>query len=470
MAERGTEVTMRMRTALAAGTAIGLIALGTAALSQTPPPNPINPTVTCNTIPPNTPITSALLTSGLPCTATIIAPFTLDNIQHGFDYYSWLTFLALNSPSDGRTPIGKGPGKGGDAPTIWESWKELGDVMLPGGVKPPPWGRPGVVPAKCRDVGGRYSVVVRMAGKTPNVISAFNQPFKTGPLIDQRGYYARFEILMNRPMFEYIVANTLYSKQGQQNFAGAIDFPEGNVTATTPPSAPGTVGAIMVKAAWKVMGPGDDPAKFHKIDALVYTAPSENPKVEETCVRQTLGLVGLHIAHKTKTDPQWVWSTFEHVKNVPTQADVDAKKLQPPYHFYDAKCDPAKCPVNDTPPRPWDPNQQPFPGGFHSQITRIIPQTKEVLDMNAAFQGLLKGTVWANYMLISTQWPTNATSPTDPTGAPAPAFLANSTLETYIQGSVPQSSSNCIACHNNATTVHVPATPSDFTYILENAK
>ena len=90
--------------------------------------------------------------------------------------------------------------------------------------------------------------------------------------------------------------------------------------------------------------------------------------------------------------------------------------------------------------------------------------------MNAAFQGLLKGTVWANYMLISTQWPTNATSPTDPTGAPAPTFLANTTLETYIQGSVPQSSSNCIACHNNATTLHAPATPSDFTYILENAK
>ena len=116
------------------------------------------------------------------------------------------------------------------------------------------------------------------------------------------------------------------------------------------------------------------------------------------------------------------------------------------------------------------PEQAAVPGGFKSQITRIIPQTQEVLDMNASFQGILKGTVWANYMLVSTQWPTNAASKTDPTGLPAPTYLANTTLETYIQGKIPQSSSNCIACHNNATTLHAPATPSDFTYILENAK
>jgi cytochrome c551/c552 len=32
---------------------------------------------------------------------------------------------------------------------------------------------------------------------------------------------------------------------------------------------------------------------------------------------------------------------------------------------------------------------------------------------------------------------------------------------------VPQSSSSCIACHNNA--VDTAGTPSDFTYILERA-
>ena len=73
--------------------------------------------------------------------------------------------------------------------------------------------------------------------------------------------------------------------------------------------------------------------------------------------------------------------------------------------------------------------------------------------------------VWANYQLISTMWPTD---PTQPIGAPAPTFLANTTLETYIQGTVPNVSSSCIHCHSNATMT-VPVA-SDFTYILQRAQ
>ena len=62
-------------------------------------------------------------------------------------------------------------------------------------------------------------------------------------------------------------------------------------------------------------------------------------------------------------------------------------------------------------------------------------------------------------------WPTD---PKQPFGAPAPSFLANTTLETYIQGTVPNVSSNCIECHNNATMT-VPVA-SDFTYVLQRAQ
>ena len=34
---------------------------------------------------------------------------------------------------------------------------------------------------------------------------SFNQPFRTGPLIDQNNNYAIFDILMNKSMFDYIV-------------------------------------------------------------------------------------------------------------------------------------------------------------------------------------------------------------------------------------------------------------------------
>jgi hypothetical protein len=64
--------------------------------------------------------------------------------------------------------------------------------------------------------------------------------------------------------------------------------------------------------------------------------------------------------------------------------------------------------------------------------------------------------------------------------APAPAFLANSTLETYSQGSVPQASSSCMGCHGNAVSYQQRppnAAPdakffnqSDFTFTLEKAR
>ena len=43
---------------------------------------------------------------------------------------------------------------------------------------------------------------------------AFNQPFKTGPLIDQDGNYALFDILMNKPMFDYILTNEAIQQAG----------------------------------------------------------------------------------------------------------------------------------------------------------------------------------------------------------------------------------------------------------------
>src|SRR5215468_7965900 len=59
---------------------------------------------------------------------------------------------------------------------------------------------------------------------------SFNEPFKTGPLIDQQGNYAIFDILMNQSMFQYIQDNDLQSKVGQKskkNAALKIDFPAG---------------------------------------------------------------------------------------------------------------------------------------------------------------------------------------------------------------------------------------------------
>jgi hypothetical protein len=415
----------------------------------------IDPEVTnCNIIPPNVPINASLLTSGLPCTLSAVPPFDLDNLQHAFDFNSWLIFLALNSPASGGTI-------GADAPTIWQNWAEVEDVFLPHGRPPQPWGTPPVRPAICPT--GTALPILRMVGKTPDVLSTVIQPFNTGPLIDQNGQYVHYEIVINLPMFEYIVQNHLYSQEGQASFPGPTEFPQGSLSQ----GRTGTIGAIVVKASWKVLDLSKEKGSdFHSAKALIYIAPQENPKIQEKCYTATVGLVGLHIVHRTQGEPQWIWSTFEHVDNDPTLSDVNASKLKGHYNFFNPKC--AACVVNHQPPRPWNPDIVPFPEGYTSQIVRLIDLTDEAKNLNTSFQGILTGTVWQHYMLVSTQWPTDAQSKTDPNGVPAPTFLGNSTLETYIQGKVPQSSSSCMVCHGNATDTN--GKPSNFTFVLERAQ
>ena len=336
---------------------------------------------------------------------------------------------------------------------------------------------------------------------------SFNEPFKTGPLIDQQGHYAIFDILMNRQMFDYIMKNHLNTKAGQMSAANsglAVDFPPG---ANSPPgqNSGGTLGAFMLKVSWKILAPDEIQAKnFHMVKALVLMPPGD-PKAKRPCLPETLGLIGFHAVHKTVGRPQWIWTSFEHVKNVPDKEEVAAKKFNGPYNFFNVNCK-DDCPeVNATPPRQfWQPDpalQLKFKDAkFKSQIVRETPLTHAAKNMNKIFQSMLHGTVWENYMLISTQWPslfegctslhslradapmpqTDFLKQPDMTCSPAPTFMANSTLETYSQGDIPQASSSCIGCHGNAVGFQTGASnpkpsnallnQSDFTFMLEKAQ
>ncbi|HYO65228.1 MAG TPA: hypothetical protein VEU33_04035, partial [Archangium sp.] len=407
-----------------------------------------------------------------------------DRIQLAFNYASWLTFIGMNWPvsSTGAPDTSKQIGQEGDNLTVWETWKSSYEIFLPDGSDPGPWDQPRVPPQACAGKFTKGTPILQQLGKTPiGVVDEHQQPFKTGPLVDQQGRYVRFQILVNQPMFEYIRQNKLYNKAAQQNFGPAL-FPCGsNVLAanqfgTGPAVTQAVLGPIMVKAAWKLLEPTrDDASRFHTTEVLVYTPPSQDPKVEERCEPALAGLVGLHVVHKTASSPQWIWSSFEHVDNVPDKTDVANGKLKPRYNFYTPGC--TQCtPVNEPPPKPWQPNQLAPP----SQIVRELPigtNDPAAPPVNALFQQKLRdisaNSVWQFYELISAQWP--AELPTtrcqigrvDPTGEPIPQFLANSTLESYIQKPTPQTGSSCIACHNNATTW--TAKHADFTYLLERA-
>jgi hypothetical protein len=446
-----------------------------------------------------TPIDASLLTKRLPCAENVnplgLFGDALSNLQRGFDFYSWLTFIALNSPADG-SPIDKSKP---NSPTKWEdvnNFRQLLDVMVKDPDVPenkPIWGKK-IVPEECRTQYKPGMMVVEMIEET------FNEPFKTGPLIDQQGNYALFDILMNRQMFDYVLNNNLYSKAGQASKANAtlrVDFPAGTNDAT-PKFPNGDAGAVMIKVSWKVLDSPNDGQNFHTADALVLM-PRHDDTSKPPCLRKTLGLVGFHVGHKTVSRRQWIWTSFEHVANVPEDREVESLKLRPSYNFYNPLCDTSECPVNKTPPRPWDPtyaNGLKFHSAFRSQITRVNPLTDETKELNRQFQDVLKNAVWKNYMLLSTQWPSDlkcankTTTGTPPPStdfkkqpdmncAPTPTYLANSTLETYSQGSEPLASSSCMACHGNAVSQQVRPpdvkpedffNQSDFTFMLEKAR
>jgi len=459
-----------------------------------------------------------LLTSGLPC-AEIVTPkgpkplTAIENLQRGFDFYSWLTFLALNTPAKGPTGI---ENASGGEQAVWENgqtFKPLLDVMLPGGAKP--FWEKQVIPPACQalHVAHPDRMVVKM------IEESYNQPFKTGPLIDQHNNYAIFDILMNKAMFEYIVKHDLFSQQGQKGAANSalrIDFPPGQNKdpKSTDPNNKDDVGSIMIKVSWKILEGEDNKSKFHHIDALMAMPATPDEQFDPPCLEKTLGLVGIHIVHKTIGRPQWIWTSFEHADNVPELSEIDNHTLKSSYNFYDRSCDAATCPPNETPPRPWDPepqNQLKFrlrDNGkvlFNSQIVRELPLTPATKAINEQFHAVLSNSVWKNYILIGTQWPSaspctgdqaqaaNAPFPftdfdkqPDMNCAPAPTFLANSTLETFSQGTIPQASSSCMACHGNATSyLQRPAAKdardqndlhrtamgqSDFTFMLEKAR
>jgi hypothetical protein len=283
----------------------------------------------------------------------------------------------------------------------------------------------------------------------------------------------------------------LYSVEGQRNFHEDINFPSGSQKAGEE-----SIGSVMVKASWKILTPGVDydvkvpnfKSKYHVVDGLLYL-----PEAHDPCRLVKLGLIGFHVGHKTSTRQQWIWTTFEQHDNVPTQQELKAGIPQDrKYNFYCAKPECSTLPINQTPQGPWDPEKMSppwdpllHPSAFKSQIVRmgLLDHTFDDVDLlNNAFHTFLQGTVWKNYDLITTQWPSDFGCSTNPkpgslpdaTCSPFPTFLANSTLETFSQppndDGVPLATSSCISCHNNATTHHLPATRSDFTYILEKAK
>jgi hypothetical protein len=456
---------------------------------------------------PPTSITSALATPPADVCGT--------PAQGNMDLFSWLSFIGLNWPASISTC---GPDTGqsilsGTGPVVWETYLEDTDVFVAQG-NPSGWCPQGAaaranldkrlatLPPDLKRVakqeGIRKFLIANSKAKLALIqnFPGINEAVG-GVLTDQNGRFVRYEIHLNQDEYNYIIDPTnvktppnpfpkvnLWSKSGQRRFNADAHFPLGQISNQTGLNV--RMGAVEIKAAWKVLGQGDDPSRFYTVKGIVYNdakgakSPGKNPVL--------LGLVGLHIMHRTTNQPKWLWSTFEHVDNAPLQGQVNPNTH---YNFYNPKC--ANCPPDNTQTASpnntieLDPHGRPI--NRPVQVARVNAIANPLASLNKTFQNLLKDSVWANYQLVSTQWTNEVTKP-------EPGFLANMTLETYVQGSKPPSdgpypypspqynpfktytttsgqtfypSSSCLKCHSVATQTLANKT-AGFSFLLGEAQ
>lgn len=412
-------------------------------------------------------------------------PFVVANPSSGhpgFADFAWREFIALNWPAaiDSATKL---PVRGqadtalqfGDEPSrprVWETWKSdweivgTADPATPPNPTPwPDWKVNGGVNV-CANANDVTEHVLLVAATPGQMIRGINQA-QAGPLIDQNLNYVRYETRLNQNEYETILTKQWYLLDKQPK---APQFPSFDM------STPGKYGAIELKISWRELAAGESGDGFYVVPAKIV-----DPGPKPVCRDTKLAMLGMHISHKSSPHSEWVWSTFEHIHNVPDGApqagvkyslnDGDPNNQNLPKGFswkgpppFPEHLDPAK-PL----PPIGDPQRQKV------QVGRAVPVDPQIRTVNDTFRNAapIKGTVFENYILVGNQWPTNPASfkvppggkyPAD-AGAPFPqAGVANTTMETYLQGlPVSDRKNSCMSCHYGF------GARKDFSFVLAGA-
>lgn len=341
--------------------------------------------------------------------------------QPCFDCFGWQLFIALNWPAKaaGEPDPTKPFGSAGDfSNVVWQTYKNALEVF--GDTPPTAWGQ---------DINTHLelnSAVLKETFLEADLQSDNNW------LTDQDGQVVRYEIRMNADEFHYILKNDLWHQEGIYKFVK--DGP--GITLPSQKSEFGNVGAIETKAAWRII-PEARRAYFMQ-NYKVAHAKVYDPATK-TWVDRDVALVGLHIIKKTPNSPQWVWATFEHKDNAPVEGDPGTGKT---WNFFNPNAPADYRPNWDRPPTDLTPRTTPV------QVVRVKQPNGDDADatkVNDAMHSLIKarfpGSVWANYDLISVQWPVEPMNPKPdpkmqkvlPSGQPRPRILANTTMESYQQ-------------------------------------
>lgn len=371
--------------------------------------------------------------------------------QYPANCFSWQQFIYLNWPAS-ATQAGQPDTKkklGDPGPVVWETYRDIHSIFLDGAKKPAPWG----AGHDAASVVGRH---LARTSKSIREVPELGEITQAAPTLDswlvaKNGTLTRYEVRVNQIEFEYIDKNGFYDANKQQ--------------AAMAPGGQGInqpVGSMEIKAAWLELTEEFDKSRFLTMEATIPKNPNVEPETEKR--KAIMGLVGLHIIHKTPNSPQYIWCTFEHADNAP---DYDQDGSDRPYNFFTPHFQAQN--FNLTPEQ--NPNQV-------KRITKISAMTR---NLNEKMHKLIKdynrenrtNSPLANYVLIDAQWPGDAlvVKPRAkiplPDGNMIPRTLLNTTLETYVQND----RISCMDCHRTAATARKGSKfGSDYTFVYGLAK
>lgn len=381
------------------------------------------------------------LAAAIPADVCIPSGFTDIAVEH-FDDYSWRTFVGLVWPaaSNHRGAAAASRPVTTRGPRVFETYKALWEIFRRDGTAPEgAFDRYDAASADLCGVVARFGDVIIGSESGIDDIGQAGIGALDPPLVAQNGRYVRTLTLFNQRAFDHIVSHRYYLRSALP----AVPSPRPDRPVIEFP-----MGSIAVKTAWvDVAGmPAALVTRMYTRPALVKRATGDG------CAQTRMGLIGMHVAQKTPSRPQWIWSSFEQNDLVPP-AWPDS---------------PGAFVLNDG-------RHGPMPGSNPLSLAPLAPEPATPFNVvrdadapiltrteltNYAYERLLAGTPWQFYRLVVTQWPRLEGNQADPIPATVDGSIANTfpgvgafsaftnvSMETFDQHGVQL---GCMSCHNRS--------------------
>jgi hypothetical protein len=284
----------------------------------------------------------------------------------------------------------------------------------------------------------------------PSNLSTILQATSEGALVDQNGRVVYYGTHLNGRFADFFKKHDLADPERILAADPQLEFPPG---------------ALELKSSWKVLGAGDDPARYFTTVAVIselVTDEAGSVVVDPAKTREEkMGLLGLHVVGTIVVHPEFIWATFEHVDNAPDLPEgvglndpVDDARDWTLYArstlLRDCNKNPeARLKLVDAAAQRVEPIvhvYRHFPLGGSTT-------PGEIKAINASVHRQLPAelAVWKNYSLIGAVWlatPETSFRPdrefNDDAELAGEVKLSNASMETFTQ----RSRVNCLRCHN----------------------